>query len=156
MRIKYLKLKNWLLVTLGGLLGVSLAGCESDPIACEYGCPEGTYHVKGTVVNSKGEPVEGIVVVDAYDSGNDEYVMGYGALDTTGPDGRYDVSVSGMPDWPSPVGFRDVDGEQNGAYNDTVIPVSAPASAFHGGDGNWNEGSANIDLNVTLTEKTNK
>ena len=152
MKIKYLKLKSWLLVALGGLVGINLSNCETE---CEYGCPEGTYHVKGTVTNVKGEPIEGIAVVNAYES-SDGYVMSEYGLDTTGPDGRYEVSVYGLPDWPSPVGFRDIDDEQNGSYNDKVVPVSAPSEAFYGGDGNWNRGSANVELNVTLTEKTNK
>ena len=153
MKIKYLKLKNWFLVTLGGLLGLTVSGCYYP---CEYGCPEGTYHVKGTVTNSKGDPIEGIGVGRAMDS-LEGYVMSeYGIYDTTGPDGRYDVSIYGVPEWPSPIGFCDIDGEQNGNYCDTIIPVSAPASEFYGGDGNWNEGTADINLDVTLTEKTNK
>ena len=57
MKIKYLKLKNWLLVSLGGLLGISMTGCEETPLACEYGCPEGYYRVRGQVTNTKGELV---------------------------------------------------------------------------------------------------
>lgn len=37
MKIKYLKLKQWLLVSLGSLLGVSVASCTP---ACEYGTPK--------------------------------------------------------------------------------------------------------------------
>ena len=158
MKIRYLKLKSWLLVTLGGLLGVNLAGCEKIfNTACEYGCPVGTFHVRGTVTNSKGEPIEGIAVVNAYEgTGPGGYVMSEVGLDTTGSDGRYEISINGVPDWPSPVGFKDIDNEHNGLYNDTVIPITAPSEAFHGGDGDWDYGSANIELNVTLTEKTNK
>ena len=61
MKIKYLKLKHWLLVTLGGLLGISTVGCNTS---CEYGTPEACYHVKGIVTNSKGEPIEGIGVIE--------------------------------------------------------------------------------------------
>ena len=39
MKIKYLKLKNWLLVTLGGLPGLPV-GCT---LPMEYGSPEATY-----------------------------------------------------------------------------------------------------------------
>ena len=63
MKIKYLKLKNWLLVTLGGLLGINLVGCEKIfNTACEYGTPEATYHVLGTVTNADGQPIPGIGV----------------------------------------------------------------------------------------------
>jgi len=92
MKIKYLKLKNWLLMSLMGLLGVT--GCKStnqaassqpsetngdEPVVTEmkkrpieedrgqvalmYGVPTMSYHVKGQVVNHQGKPVKGIQVV---------------------------------------------------------------------------------------------
>lgn len=154
MKIKYLKLKHWLLASIGGLLGLGIAGCDS--LACEYGCPEGFYHVKGTVTDSKGNPVEGIEVATAYETSDGPVMLEYSGLGTTGPDGRYDVNVYGLPGSESHFGFRDIDGNQNGSYRDTIVSVSAPSSAFHGGDGNWNRGTAEIDLDVTLIEQTNK
>lgn len=150
MKIRYLKLKNWLLVSLGGLLGVSV-GCTT--ISCEYGVPEGTYHVKGTVTNTKGTPIEGIEVATAYETA-DGYVMPeHSGLVTTGPDGRYEVNIYGMPDHATHFGFRDIDGEQNGSYRDTIVEVSAPRSAFHGGDGDWNYGTVEITKDITLNER---
>lgn len=151
MKVKYLKLKHWLLVSLGGLLGISMTGCEEIPLACEYGCPEGYYRVRGQVTNTKGEPIEGIEVASAYETADGYVMTDYEGLGTTGPDGRYDVRVHGMPGFAAHLGFRDIDGEQNGAYDDTVVSVSAPQSAFHGGDGNWNYGTAEITQDVTLT-----
>lgn len=84
MKIKYLKLKNWLLLSLGTLLGLQM-GCGKDhneePISGMYGCPEGTYHVMGTVVNEEGEPVAGINVSH---------------LDTTGVDGHYEIRLKDL------------------------------------------------------------
>lgn len=40
MKIKYLKTKHWLLMSLGGLLGITL-GCEKPYM---YGCPEGSFN----------------------------------------------------------------------------------------------------------------
>ena len=39
MKIKYLRTKHWLLMSLGGLLGITL-GCERPDM---YGCPEGPF-----------------------------------------------------------------------------------------------------------------
>lgn len=45
MKIKYLKVKNWLLVSLASLLGISTS------CAKEYGCPEEEYRYVDTTVN---------------------------------------------------------------------------------------------------------
>lgn len=134
MKIKYLKLKNWMLMSLAGVLGITVS-CGDEPDM--YGTPEGTYHVSGRVTNPQGDPIEGIGVAGHFG-------------DTTDADGRYDVRIFGFPDSPSPLTFADIDGEQNGRYRDTVVQVMATRSEFHGGDGNWNEGTADITKDVTL------
>lgn len=88
MKIKYLKLKNWLLVSLMSVLGFTACKTskpaasndqkeseqseqiEKKPIredrgqvALMYGVPTMSYHVKGHVVNHQGKPVKGIQVV---------------------------------------------------------------------------------------------
>ena len=88
MKIKYLKLKNWLLVSLMSVLGFTACKSskpaatsdqkeseqseqiEKKPIkddrgqaALMYGVPTMSYHVKGQVVNHQGKPVKGIQVV---------------------------------------------------------------------------------------------
>lgn len=151
MKIKYLKLKNWLLVTLGGLLGLSMTGCG---VSCEYGCPEGTYYVKGTVTNSKGEPVAGIGVGQVYSVADKTVKPDMRVQDTTDADGRFHVGFFALPDNQVNVNFVDIDGLENSLYRDTTIAVSAPASEFHGGDGDWNYGIADINLDVMLTEIT--
>ncbi|MBR6844867.1 MAG: radical SAM-associated putative lipoprotein [Bacteroidales bacterium] len=154
MKIKYLKLKNWLLVSLGGLLGISLTGCDKLPGGeCEYGCPEGIYHVKGTVTNEKGEPIAGIGVGRKETVTVEEGLPAFKYLDTTGTDGRYDVSVYCFPSAEKDINFDDIDGEQHGAYRDTVIYVKS--DNFHGGDGHWNQGTAEITQNVTMQSVKN-
>ena len=81
MKIKYLKLKNWLLVALGGLLGVNLVGCDKGLIpAAEYGCPMSNYRVKGVVTDQNGNPIEGILVAQT---------------GRTDADGNYSVDIQG-------------------------------------------------------------
>lgn len=88
MKIKYLKLKNWLLISLMGVLGFTAcksskqaasseqqdpeqtAQLEKKPIrddrgqvALMYGVPTMGYHLRGKVVNPQGKPVKGIQVV---------------------------------------------------------------------------------------------
>ncbi|MBO7101060.1 MAG: radical SAM-associated putative lipoprotein [Bacteroidales bacterium] len=153
MKIKYLKLKSWLLVTLGGLVGVNLAGCEKM-----YGTPEAHYQVKGTVANSNGEPIEGIGV-GAHKQRNEEgdsvEFMGY--RDTTDSEGRYKVDYNhAFPGTPLSVDFHDIDGVVNGSYNDTVVTINTENVQLSGGDGHWYEGEGTVIQNVVMTEKTNK
>ena len=51
------------------------------------------------------------------------------------------------------INFDDIDGEQHGAYRDTVIYVKS--DNFHGGDGHWNQGTAEITQNVTMQSVKN-
>ena len=60
MKIRFLKLKNWFWITLGGILGINIS-CKSS-ITSEYGAPEAIYTVKGQVTNPESEPVGGIEV----------------------------------------------------------------------------------------------
>ncbi len=155
MKIKYLKLKQWLLVSLGSLLGVSVASCTP---ACEYGTPEATYHVKGTVTDGQGHPIQGIGVMEQMhwsDETHSPVTTGY--QDTTDKDGNYNVTLlGGFPHQPVTVDFNDIDGVQNGSYRDTMVTVATDDVPLTGGTGSWYEGEGNVTLNVTLTEKANK
>jgi putative lipoprotein (rSAM/lipoprotein system) len=147
MKIRYLKLKSWLLVSLGSLIGLQI-GCSKDKEpdrgpSGAYGCPEAAYHVVGTVVNEEGEPIEGIRV-------GRYYRLPRYYNDTTGPDGRYDVCILGRPGGESSLEFDDIDDYQHGRYRDTIVRVSAPRDAFHGADGAWFEGTADVELDITL------
>lgn len=155
MKIKYLKLKNWLLITLGGLLGISMTGCNTS---CEYGTPEACYHVKGTVTNEKGIPIEGIGVQEIKQWNDDEgqlQMIGY--VDTTDADGRYSLDFEyAFPQQPISLDFHDIDGATNGNYNDTVVMVKTEGVSLQGGNGHWYDGEGTVTQNIVLTEKTNK
>lgn len=145
MRIRYLKLKSWLLAALAGLLGISFSSCE------KYGCPEADYHVKGTVTNEQGQPIAGVGVCQNNWYDDRSY------SDTTDADGHYSVDCKyAMPGEPLSLGFYDIDGVENGSYNDTIVTINTENVPLHGGHGEWYEGEATITKNVTLTEKANK
>ena len=154
MRTKYLKLKSWLIVALGGLAGI--------PIAChmemEYGTPQARYHVKGTVTNEQGQPIAGIGVGERKqrnEAGDSLLITGH--LDTTDAEGRYKLDYNyAFPGQPLSVDFHDIDGVENGSYKDTVVTVNTENVQLSGGDGHWYEGEATIIQNVVMTEKTNK
>ncbi len=152
MKIKYLKLKNWLLVSLAGLLGLQV-GCEKAQFEEEYGCPVSTYRVTGTVVDDSGDPVAGIGFGcwNLYEN-DDQYVYYY---DTTDIDGRFVCEhIEGFPiDTTIAVAFSDMDGEANGSFADTVVSVHFLKSERHGGDGNWSYGEVEKAVTITLRRK---
>ena len=160
MKIRYLKLKKWLLVTLGGLLGVSLASCDKDPFgtSCEYGTPEATYHVKGAVVDEQGHPITGIGVLkqtEWSDESNSFVTTGY--QDTTDQNGNYNITLRyTFPRQPISLDFNDFDGAQNGHYLDTIVTSSTEDIPLTDGDGRWFEGEGTITINVRMKEKTNE
>lgn len=154
MKIKYLKLRHWLIAAFAGLLGIPVA-CEHDPLALEYGCPMATYHVKGTVTNDKGQPIPGIGVVrwDMGTPSEEDDVYG----DTTDAEGRYDIiSEYTPPGMYLKIDFRDIDGSENGSYNDTIVRVSTADVHLTGGDGHWFEGEGTVTQDVVMTSKTNE
>lgn len=140
MKIKYLKLKNWLLVSLSGLLGFNLSCVRVD----EYGCPEANFNVKGKVTAPNGTPIPGIQV--EMDS--------YGPRDTTDADGQYSVTSMSFPQTQTfNIAFSDIDSIENGLYKNDTVPVTFQRTEITGGDGHWYEGSATKTLNVTLQPK---
>lgn len=135
MKIRYLKLKQWFLASLTGLLGLNMTSCL---FGAEYGCPEVEYKVKGTVTNPQGEPIEGI-----------EAFMLYRDV-LTDSEGKYDLTVRDESYYDTVyVRFRDIDSTENGLYADTIIPVDFSNATFTGGHG-WFEGSATKTADVTL------
>ena len=150
MKIKYLKLKSWLLVSLGSLLGLS--SC-----CCMYGTPTATYHLNGTVTNSEGHPIEGIGVGRySVRSEESDSIMLIKYHDTTDAKGQYkltydhyDAGINILLD------LHDIDEGQNGDYKDTVVTVPTRNVQLSGGHG-WYNGEGTITVDVTMTEKTNK
>lgn len=145
MKIKYLKAKHWLLMSMGGLLGITL-GCERPDM---YGCPCTIFRVKGVVVNEDGNPIEGIGVGSKPMTQTDPggvVMPGIEYRDTTDSEGRFDVSYMDFPDRENiKVDFHDIDGEQNGSYALKEVNVSFQGAEFH-------NQSATREIEVTLQQ----
>ena len=152
MKVRYLKLKRWLIVSLTGLMGLQV-GCEKESYEEEYGCPETIYRVKGTVVDDSGTPVAGIGIGcwNLYEA-DDQYVFYY---DTTDNTGRFVCEhFEGFPkDTTIAVALSDMDGVENGYFADTVVSVPFLKSELQGGDGEWFFGEAEKEITVTLRRK---
>lgn len=145
MKIRFLKAKSWLIAAAAGLLGINVS-CEPEPDM--YGTPVGTFRISGKVTNPQGEPIEGIGVGNIYRYGDNEESVRF--ADTTGPDGQYALSTNGVAGATVELKFHDIDDSQHGHYRDQEVAVSASSSDFHGGDGNWNQGTADITKDVVM------
>jgi putative lipoprotein (rSAM/lipoprotein system) len=107
---------------------LATSGCNGA-----YGMPFATYSLDGTVVSAEsGDPIEGIELQFGWDEVTSLTDAG-GAWTLWGDD-----AAPGTPPTAS-VTVRDVDGAENGAYQDTEVDV--PVSRTGDGSGDWDEGS---------------
>lgn len=137
---KILSLRSKILLAILSLLGVS--ACESE-LTEEYGCPETTFKVHGTVTDERHNPIQGIAVHRDWSN------------DTTGPDGKYQLHFYGVmaTDAPDSLEFTDTDTLRETAYCDTVIPVSFNGIQPVGGDGHWDQGTYILQRDIQLRQK---
>ncbi|MBP9990189.1 MAG: radical SAM-associated putative lipoprotein [Bacteroidales bacterium] len=181
MKIKFLKLKNWLLLTLMGALGVGACHSAKDvaqtpepepetqprprsEMALMYGVPTVDYVVKGKVLKADGKPVKGLQVVLVNNNidltadtiyGNDEYVERYlqKSSDTTAADGTFEVKSSDMPSGKQRILVRDVDGKRHGNIQNELIDVEFDMDNVGGQRSGWRLGTAEKEMTITVKEK---
>lgn len=135
---------NALIAALLSLLGFTTA-CEQSvdeygaPMP-EYGVPSATFIVKGTVKSSVNtESIPKIKVKMGYDSTQ------------TDVQGRYEVSTRSVAgDQTFQVTIEDIDGAENGAFADADTNVVFDDPQFTGGDGNWDQGQTQKEINIRL------
>ncbi len=90
---------------------------DYDDGMCMYGTPTVTFSVKGRVTDTEGEPIEGIRV-------NVEYTETF--TDTLGTFEFKDIQAFGSGDatLTRQLEFQDVDGQENGSFEDRKIDVT--------------------------------
>lgn len=138
MKIHFLKIKNWILACVAGVIWGSFSICFTS-CRMAYGTPEADYKVKGTVRDPQGNPIEGIEVSMAYRSS------------VTDDEGKYSITVR-YDAWSShlTVRFSDIDSTENGLYADTTVVVDYSNANFTGGHGEWYEGTATREVDMTM------
>ena len=171
MKIRILKLKNWLLMTLVGALG--LGACHStknitepqppeepqvdtpkprDPVVVMYGVPTMNFVVKGKVMNEQGKPVKGLQVILLNRNADitpeemhedNEYIREYiqRASDTTDAEGNYMVRTSDTTAEKQQMIVRDIDGEKNGKYKSLLLDIDYREATQTEERQGWNMGT---------------
>jgi putative lipoprotein (rSAM/lipoprotein system) len=142
MKTKFLKVYNKLLYYIIALLGVGTSfttSCAMYGTPVEYGVPNATFKVSGKVTTEQNIAIPNIRVVLPYDTAY------------TDNQGNYLVKTVTLPGNQSiPIQFKDIDNAQNGEFKnlDTIAKFVNPQ--FTGGDGHWNQGETEIELNIKL------
>ena len=186
MKIRFLKLKDWLLMTVMGLMG--LTACHSSkevaqqPVEPEddkpavaprseaalmYGVPTMDFVLKGKVKDEKGNPVSGMQVilvngtVDITPESMQEdnpYVQDYiaEASDLTDGTGNFECHVKDVPREVQRVIIRDVDGEANGKFESQMVEITFTEADQTGERKGWYMGTRTKDVDITVKKVSEK
>lgn len=181
MKMHYLKLKNWLLVTVMGAFGLSSCHCHKEvaqpqeeevpavkprnEMRLMYGVPTMNFMIRGQVKDSDGRPVKDIRVnmlernmemVDGQLQGDPERVKAWldNSAAITDKNGNFVINNSGIPQEEVRLMVRDVDGQDNGEYKDQVLDIKVQqGDVDRTGAGGWNQGTFNKEINIKLESK---
>lgn len=187
MKIRFLKLQSWVLVSLLWLLG--FGGCRStkefegfkgfkgfkesegfegfegqvgmrSEIALMYGVPTANFHIKGRVVDADSIPIKGIQLLrleHGMEATSGGIVGDSTAIErytkekavVSSADGSFAVSFSDRPFDEVRLLVRDVDGEANGSYNNSIFSVTVKPEDFKGGSG-WDRGTVTKEVTIRM------
>lgn len=182
MKVRFLKLKNWLLVTIMGTLGLSGCHCHKKAVKSDaepetpavqdrgemrlmYGVPTMNYQIRGQVKNVNGRPVKDIrinmlernmEVKDGELQGDPEAIDRWleGSEVRTDKKGRFEIKNSGIPQERVRLMVRDADGKDNGEYKNRIVEVNvAPDDVDKSNAGGWNQGTFSKDVKIKLEKK---
>ena len=144
MKSKFRSLYSKILSVCLVLLGFS--ACDIIEPNVEYGSPSAKYKVLGKVVSSDDEkkPIENIrVVMVLYDTDEYEYQKGDTVFTDSG--GKFEINRHDFSYNQFKIKIQDVDGEENGLFEDVEQIIKFSNSDYKGGSG-WYEGEAQKDL----------
>ena len=130
------------ILSLLGFNSCELIGSIVAPV-CEYGCPHAEFKIIGTVKDEAGNPIPGIQVKSENIWSDDI---------KTAEDGSYSIASEGFPSETIQLIFEDVDGEENGGKFKT-LEAEAKLKQTQTGDGNWDDGTYEGSLDVTLEKE---
>ena len=147
---KVLRTSNKVIGFFISLLGVACSGVSFLDLKVAYGTPSAIYILKGTVTSAKdNSPLKGISVVAK------TLELGLRA-DTVKTDdsGNYATKIIALePKLQVNLSYTDIDGLENGTFQPLDSLISFKDVKFTGGDGKWNQGTAEAVVNIKLKPK---
>ena len=182
MKIKLLKLKNWLLVTVMGALGLSGCQChkksaqteiETDTIEVRdrgevrlmYGVPTMNYMIRGQVRGADDKPLRdirvnmlecGMEVTDGELQGDPDRVKQWleGTSVATDNHGHFVIQTSGIPQEQVRLLVRDADGRLNGEYRNQVVEIDVNGDNIDRTEAaGWHQGTFHKEVGIRLENK---
>ena len=183
MKVKYLKLKNWLLVTVMSALGFSSCHCHKqltntetapDPkpevedrgeMRLMYGVPTMDFQIRGQVKDAQGKPVKNIrinmlernmEIQGAELQGDPDAVERWleSSSVITDKKGYFELKNRGIPQEQVRLLVRDVDGKKNGEFKDRMVEMEVTADDVDRTQaGGWNQGTYSKEVEIKLEEK---
>ena len=181
MKVKFLKLKNWLLVTVMGAMGLSSCHCHKQLAEPEpspepavrdrgearlmYGVPTMNFHIRGQVQDAQGNPVKDIKVnmlernmevKDGALQGDPDAINNWleSTAVKTDEKGRFEIQNSGIPQEQVRLMGRDVDGKDNGDFKNSMVEMEVtPADVDRTNAGGWNQGTFMKKVNIKLENR---
>ncbi|MDR3327081.1 MAG: radical SAM-associated putative lipoprotein [Prevotellaceae bacterium] len=150
-----IKTSNSIIAALLALLGFSVSSCEEP--RTEYGSPSVDFVVKGKVTSQETkEPINKIAVLvseTAWDNDTVFYQMDSVTTDANGNYYSKRTITSFADEHNYKIHFKDIDGEENGLFNDSTVIVSTVKEDYKGGNNHWYGGEATKELNIELVPK---
>lgn len=142
------------------LMVMSMLGFSSacDKVGDEpemYGCPFAHYDVSGEVSDGEGNPVEGIRVAVEWNDANGVEECSLKDTVYTDSNGAFKSRISGFPIQPEilDVVFEDVDGEENGSFEESSVEVTEIRHDEGDGTIMFSNGTYSAEVNVSLKNK---
>ena len=126
------------------LLGFNACGDDTSYGPAEYGVPSAKYKVSGKVVSSDLKvPIDNVRVV-MIENAEQAYLRG----DTlfTDIEGKFEINRFDFPHSKYKVKFQDIDGEENGFFEDIEEIIEFKDSDYKDNNGGWYRGEATKDM----------
>ena len=116
-----------------------------------YGTPWVKYHISARVVDTEGNPIEGIEAKGGY---RPDYLDHFQFLGQTDGDGNLNIE-SGDMSYPRYMLLTDTDGEDNGGeFQDKIVRIEGSFEQIKEGDGSWYKGVYKAELgDITLDKR---
>jgi putative lipoprotein (rSAM/lipoprotein system) len=157
-KLKFLNTYNALITLFLSILGFSTA-CKKEEMRYLYGSPHADFIISGKIESAATNEIIPEIIVEMRNVWNTEDGQSNINLVATGFSNQWAGNYHLTDNATSPVDktyqikFIDTDGILNGEYEtlDTTIVIKNPK--FTGGDGSWNFGYTEQELNVKLKPK---
>jgi len=157
-KLKFLKSTNSLIVLLISILGFS-SSCKKEEPRYLYGSPHANFIINGKIESAADNKMIPEIIVEMRNVKNTEDGQSNISLVATGFSNSWTGSYRLLDIAASPedktyqIKFTDTDGALNGEYETLDTTVIFKDTKFEGGDGSWDAGYTEQELNVKLKPK---